>query len=59
MRIWYAVMMDEYDNDWGYGSRSWKKAIKMLKDAREIHANAYIAIIADDDDPVCIDEFRL
>lgn len=58
MKLWYAVLFDNYDTDWGYGSRSRTKALEMLRGIREIHPDAYIAVIADGDDPVCIEEFR-
>ena len=47
---WYAVLMDEEDNDWGVGSRN-------LDDAREMAARMgapLIAVIADGQDPVCV-----
>ncbi len=58
MKLWYAVMRDKDDDDWGYGSRSRTKALEMLRDKRDIYPDAYIAVIEDGDDPVCIDEFR-
>ena len=58
MKLWYAVMRDKDDDDWGYGSRNRTKALEMLRDKRDIYPDAYIAVIEDGDDPVCIDEFR-
>ena len=55
--IWYAVMADHEDTDWGYGSRSYAKAVTMCKDMREDgHPGAFIAVIDDGYDPTCIDE---
>ena len=55
--IWYAVMADHEDTDWGYGSSSYAKAVTMCKDMREDgHPDAFIAVIDDGNDPTCIDE---
>lgn len=46
---WYAVMMDETDNDWGTGSYSYEEAKQMAKrmDAK------YIGVIIEGVDPIC------
>lgn len=61
-RLWYAVMADKLDSDWGYGSRNLKEAERMVRNLRdEGYEDAYIAVIDDamnPNDPVCIDEIR-
>ena len=55
-KIWYAVLRDEDDNDWGSGSEDRAEALQM---AEEIGEDAYVAVIdVTDDDPLCIDEIR-
>lgn len=54
---WYAVMRNREDNDWGYGSHDLDKAKKMVLNFGD--SEAYIAVIADGDDPVCIDEIHM
>ena len=49
---WYAVMKDEYDGDWGYGSYSLDEAKEMVKN----YPDGYIAVIDEDGDPICIDK---
>ena len=57
--MWYAVMMDNEDTDWGTGSDDMEKAIEMAKEARANgHEDAYVAVIDDGDDPTCVDEIR-
>lgn len=51
--IWYAVLRDREDNDWGYGSHNRNEAEKM---ARNMGPDAYIAVIEDGDDPICVEE---
>ena len=53
--IWYAVLRDREDNDWGYGSRNRNEAERM---ALEMGKDAYIAVINDGDDPICIEEIN-
>lgn len=50
---WYAVLRDEEDNDWGTGSYVLDEAKEMAIGYGE---KAYIAVIYEDDNPVCIDE---
>lgn len=51
-KTWYAVLRDEEDNDWGYGSKNYEEAVEM---ARRVGENARIAVISDGKDPVCED----
>jgi hypothetical protein len=51
MKLWYAVMRDKEDNDWGFGSHDLSEAKQMLKDAE--YEDGYIAVIEND---VCIEE---
>lgn len=55
MKIWYAVMMDKEDTDWGTGSHDLDEAMDM---ARRMGAES-IAVIEDGTDPVCIDEIEV
>lgn len=52
-KLWYAVMRDRDDNDWGYGSFDLEEAKAM---ARNLGGDAYIVVIDDGDDPIAIDE---
>lgn len=52
-KIWYAVMYDREYDDWGYGSYDFSEAKKMCVNIGE---NAYIAVIDEGSDPLCIDE---
>lgn len=54
MKYWYAVMTDNEDNDWGYGSHNLDEAKEMLKKFPE----GYIAIIEESSDPICVGEIR-
>ena len=61
MSIWYAVLRDREDNDWGNGSDNLRKAERM---ALDMGPDAYIAVIEDGDDPICVreitkDEFEI
>lgn len=60
MKIWYAVMIDREDNDWGTGSFDLAKATEMvLRYRADGNAEAYIAVIDDStDSPFCIDEIH-
>jgi len=49
--MWYAIMMDDDDTDWGFGSNDRDEAISL---ARSMDAK-YIAVIKMGDDPVCVD----
>ena len=51
---WYAVMKDNDDADWGYGSYSLDEAKEMVKN----YPDGYIAVIDEGNDPICIEEIR-
>ncbi len=58
-RIWYAILKDNEDNDWGTGTFDRDEAIHMLRETREFYPDALIAVILDGPpDPVCIEEIR-
>lgn len=42
-KTWYAVMMNENDNDWGMGSYNKEEAIKRVK--RDFQKEGWIAVI--------------
>lgn len=48
-KIWYAVLRDDEDNDWGHGSCNYHEAVKM---ARNMGEGARIAVI-DDREKIC------
>ena len=55
-KIWYAVMMDKDDNDWGTGSFDLTAAKQRARQMRDNgYPDAYIVVIDDGDDPVAID----
>lgn len=51
---WYAVMTDNDDSDWGYGSYDLDEAREMLKK----YPDGYIAVIEMGNDPICVEEIR-
>lgn len=53
-RKWYAVMRDREDDDWGYGSYDIEEAKRMCLDQES--PEAYIAVIEEGENPVCVDE---
>lgn len=53
-KYWYAVLTDEEDNDWGYGSFDLDEAKEMVKKYPE----GYIAVIDITADPICVEEIR-
>lgn len=56
-KIWYAVMSNREDNDWGTGSYDLDEAKSIAREYRAGgNAEAYIAMIEEGDDPTCIDE---
>ena len=58
-KTWYAVLKNNEDNDWGHGSDNYDEAVEMAKKFRALgYEDAYIAVIADGDDPICTDEIR-
>ena len=53
--MWYAVMRDNDDTDWGTGSNNMDEAIEMAKKYRaDGYEDAYIAVIDDEGDPICL-----
>lgn len=54
---WYAIEMDEDDNDWGYGSYDETEAKAMLMDVKSLpfHEAAHIAVIHMGRDPECVE----
>ena len=59
MKIWYAVMIDNDDTDWGTGSYDMHDAIEMVRNNMDIYPNGYVAVIdVTTDNPVCIDEIH-
>lgn len=56
MNLWYAVMRDNEDADWGTGSYDLDGAKAMARKYRALgNAEAYVAVIEEGDDPTCID----
>lgn len=55
MKLWYAVLRDGEDNDWGYGSENRRKAESM---AVNMGPDAYIAVIDTEGDPICVEEIE-
>lgn len=54
--LWYAVMWDRDDIDWGHGSHDIDEAKVM---ARRMGEDAYIAVIDESgNEPMCIDEIE-
>lgn len=53
--MWYAVLRDREDNDWGYGSENRRKAESM---AVNMGPDAYIAVIDTEGDPICVEEIE-
>lgn len=52
-------MMDLEDNDWGTGSHDLKEATEKVLAYRAAGCpDAYIAVIDDGSDPVCVDEIH-
>lgn len=57
--IWYAVLIDADDTDWGVGSHDIDEAMDMVRTLRaDGHSDAYIAEIEEGDDPICCGEIR-
>ena len=55
MALWYAVMQDAEDNDWGYGSEN---LIAAKAKAQNCGDEAYIVVIENGKDPVAVDEIH-
>lgn len=60
MKIWYAVLRDGEDNDWGTGSTRKRDALKMARQLRrDGYSEAFVAVIDETHtDAFCIDEIR-
>lgn len=59
--MWYAVMRDLEDSDWGTGSYDLDEARAKVAELREDgYTDAYIAVIDmhNEDDPVCLEEIH-
>ena len=58
--LWYAIMMDNEDDDWGTGYRSLEEAEKRIEELKASGCEeAYIAVIDETTgNPVCIEEIR-
>ena len=54
-RIWYAVLTDYEDNDWGIGSYDLEEAKQKVINNLDIYPNGLIAAI---DVDVCVGEYR-
>lgn len=52
---WYAVQIDEDDNDWGFGSYNKDEAIEMAAQRNALK----VAVIEMGSDPTCIDEIYM
>ena len=57
-KLWYAIMQDNDDQDWGTGTFNLEEAIERVKAKRDEFPDAYIAVIDDGPDPVCVEEIR-
>lgn len=53
--MWYAVMQNAEDNDWGYGSEN---IIVAKAKAQNCGDEAYIVVIENGKDPVAVDEIH-
>lgn len=53
MKLWYAVLLDHEDNDWGTGSHDHDEAVRMVRNLHSIYPDAYIAVINEDTN-VCV-----
>lgn len=59
MAKWYAVMMDKEDTDWGHGFNTLEEAKEEAVSWRKgNYPEAYIAVIEDGKDPVCVEEIH-
>lgn len=56
---WYAVLTDNEDNDWGTGSYDLTEAKEMVTRYKGMgYSDAYIAVIDEGNDPICVEEIR-
>lgn len=59
MGFWYGVMINNEADDWSCGSYDLAEAEAMLAEFKAQGCDdAYIAVIADGGDPICVDEIR-
>ena len=58
--IWYALMQDRDDTDWGTGTYDKQEAIEKVKSWRQDgYPDAYIAVIDESgNEPMCVEEIR-
>ena len=57
--IWYAIMRDNEDQDWGTGTYNLDEARDIVQRNRDIYPDGYIAVIDNSTaNQVCIDEIR-
>lgn len=56
-KVWYAVVMDDEDNDHGYGSFDKAEAISMALKMRDAYPDAHVVAVNPEDD-FCIDIIR-
>lgn len=57
-KYWYAIMMDLDDQDWGTGTFDKEEAIRRVRDLRPDYPDAYIAVIQEGNDPICVEEIH-
>lgn len=58
-KLWYAIMENRNDTDWGHGTYSVLEAYAMLIKEERRHPDAYVAVIDESgEEPVCVDELR-
>ena len=58
-KLWYAIMQDNDDQDWGIGSHDKTEAIERVLGMRNEYHDAYIAVIDESgNEPMCIEEIR-
>lgn len=57
MALWYAVMENMEDSDWGFGSRNLVVAKAMAQNYNS-DGCAYIVVVEDGADPVAVDEIH-
>lgn len=56
---WYAILMDNDDNDWGTGSYDLAEAESEVARYKAMgYTDAYIAVIDESGDPICVEEIR-
>lgn len=58
-KLWYALMTDNDDADWGTGTFALEEAIEKAKQWRNSrYPDAFIAVIVEDCTPICVEEIR-